>query len=99
LDTKKLIKWAAENNQLVRKAGLESDISDATKAENLYKLTLKRNSILNRSIRNKTAFGSLLRPGPDTNPTVVVSSVIRSKSRRQDYVAFLYWPRNTEQMP
>jgi hypothetical protein len=80
LNTKKLIKWAAENNQLVRKAGLESDISDATKAENLYKLTLKRNSILNRSIRNKTAFGSLLRPGPDTNPTVVVSSVIRSKS-------------------
>jgi hypothetical protein len=80
LDTKKLTKWAAENNQLVRKAGLESDISDATKAENLYKLTLKRNSILNRSIRNKTAFGSLLRSGPDTNPTVVVSSVIRSKS-------------------
>jgi hypothetical protein len=80
LDTDKLKKWAAENNQLVRKAGLESDISDATKAENLYKLTLKRNSILTRSIRNKTAFGNLLKSGPDTNPTVIVSSVIRSKN-------------------
>jgi hypothetical protein len=80
LDTDKLIAWAAENNQLVRKAGLADDLSNAVRAENLYKLTLKRNSILTRSIKNKTAFGSLLRPGPDTNPTVVVSSVIRSKS-------------------
>ena len=80
LDTDKLIAWAAENNQLVRKAGLADDLSNAVRAENLYKLTLKRNSKLNQSIKNKTAFGSLLRSGPDTNPTVIVSSVIRGKS-------------------
>ena len=80
LDTDKLIAWAAENNQLVRKAGLADDLSNAVRAENLYKLTLKRNSKLNQSIKNKTAFGSLLKSGPDTNPTVIVSSVIRSKS-------------------
>jgi hypothetical protein len=80
LDTDKLIQWAAENNQLVRKAGLADDLSNAVRAENLYKLTLKRNSKLNQTIKNKTAFGSLLKSGPDTNPTVIVSSVIRGKS-------------------
>lgn len=80
LDPDKLIQWAAENNQLVRKAGLGQDLADAARAENLYRLTMKRNSKLNGSIKNKTAFGMLLRSGEETNPTVVVTSVIRGKN-------------------
>jgi len=79
LDVPSLIQWAADNNTLVRKAGLAGDLDNAARAENLFSLVTRQNSKINDSLKKRTTFSKLLSDKTE-NPTTVVTQMIRGKN-------------------
>lgn len=77
LDIPSLMKWAAENNTLVQKAGLAGDLDNAARAENLFSLVTRQNSKINDSLKKRTTFAKLLNA---ESPTTVVTQMIRGKN-------------------
>ena len=77
LNVKKLTDWAEKNNELVEKMGLAGDLDNATRAENLYKLTLKNGSQIVKDLKKRYALDKLIIAD---NTSAVVSAALKGKN-------------------
>lgn len=67
-----------QNKPMLDKVGLTNDLTDAVKAEMALRQVAKENSVLNKTLRNQTAFAQVLKGGE--NPTNAVLDVLNSRS-------------------
>jgi len=77
LNVRMLEKFAAENQPMLEKLGIYTDLQDAKKAELAFRAIQDQNSEINKVIANQSAFAQLLK---FENPTTAVTSALNSKS-------------------
>jgi hypothetical protein len=76
LNVRMLEKFAAENQPMLEKLGIYTDLQDAKKAELAFRAIQDQNSEINKVIANQSAFAQLLK---FENPTTAVTSALNSK--------------------
>jgi len=76
LNTTQLNKFVRENKPLLDQLGITGDLTDATQAENVLRAVLEQNSVLNRTVRNQTAFAQVL---AYENPTNAIGAALRGR--------------------
>ena len=76
LNPRMLEKFAAENQPMLEKLGIYTDLQDATKAELTFRAIKDENSEINKVIANQSAFAQLLK---FENPTTAVTDALNSK--------------------
>lgn len=67
-----------QNKTMLDKVGLTGDLTDAVKAEMALRQVAKETSVLNKTLRNQTAFAQVL--AGKENPTYAVLDVLNSRS-------------------
>jgi len=76
LNTGKLLKFAQQNAPMLEKLGIMDDLRDASRAQNLLLQVTNQNSVLNKTLRNQTAFAQVL---ADENPSRVIRDALLSR--------------------
>jgi hypothetical protein len=76
LNVRMLEKFAAENQPMLEKLGIYTDLQDAKKAELAFRAIQDQNSEINKTIANQSAFAQLLK---FENPTTAVTDALNSK--------------------
>jgi hypothetical protein len=76
LNVRTLEKFAAENQPMLEKLGIYTDLQDAKKAELAFRAIQDQNSEINKTIANQSAFAQLLK---FENPTAAVTDALSSK--------------------
>jgi hypothetical protein len=76
LNVRMLEKFSAENQPMLEKLGIYTDLQDAKKAELAFRAIQDQNSEINKVIANQSAFAQLLK---FENPTTAVTSALNSK--------------------
>jgi hypothetical protein len=76
LNPRMLEKFAAENQPMLEKLGIYTDLQDATKAELAFRAIKDENSEINKVIANQSAFAQLLK---FENPTTAVVEALNGK--------------------
>jgi len=76
LNTRQLNKFVTENKPLLDQLGITGDLTNATQAENVLRAVLEQNSVLNRTVRDQTAFSQVL---SFENPTNAIGAALRSR--------------------
>jgi hypothetical protein len=76
LNPRMLEKFAAENQPMLEKLGIYTDLQDAKTAELAFRAIKDENSEINKVIANQSAFAQLLK---FENPTTAVTDALNSK--------------------
>ncbi|MFM1818231.1 MAG: hypothetical protein RL364_1091, partial [Pseudomonadota bacterium] len=79
LNTKKLQKFVAENKPMLDKLGITADLSDATKAENMFRMVQSENSDLMKRAADQYAFAQVLKAGKE-RPSTAIGTILNSGS-------------------
>jgi len=79
LNTKKLQKFVAENKPMLDKLGITADLSDATKAENMFRMVQSENSDLVKRAADQYAFAQVLKAGKE-RPSTAIGTILSSGS-------------------
>lgn len=79
LNTKKLQKFVAENKSMLDKLGITADLSDAVKAENMFRMVQNENSDLVKRAADQYAFAQVLKAGKE-RPSTAIGTVLNSGS-------------------
>jgi hypothetical protein len=83
LNTKKLQKFVAENKPMLDKLGITGDLTDATKAENAFRMVQNENSALMKRAADQYAFGQVLKIGGE-RPSLAVGSMLNGNTPVRD---------------
>jgi hypothetical protein len=75
LNTAKLTRFAKEFAPTLEKLGIMGDLRDATHAQNLLTQVQKENNVMQKTVREQTAFAKVL---SSENPTQVLGDVLNS---------------------
>ena len=78
----RLSRFIEKRRPLLDKLQITSDLSDALKAENAIKATLSANSVLDKSLRNQTAFAQVLK---FESPSMAIADALNSKFPVQSF--------------
>jgi hypothetical protein len=79
LNTKKLQKFVAENKPMLDKLGITADLSDAVKAENMFRMVENQNSDLVKRAADQYAFAQVLKAGKE-RPSTAIGTILNSGS-------------------
>jgi hypothetical protein len=79
LNTKKLQKFVAENKPMLDKLGITADLSDAVKAENMFRMVQNENSELIKRAADQYAFAQVLKAGKE-RPSTALGTILNSGS-------------------
>jgi len=75
LNTKKLQKFVAENKPMLDKLGITADLSDAVKAENMFRMVQNANSDLVKRAADQYAFAQVLKAGKE-RPSTALGTIL-----------------------
>ena len=78
VNPRQLQNFVNQNKPMLDKVGLTNDLTDAVKAELALKQVAAENSVLNKTLRNQTAFAKVLKGGE--NPTNAIIDVLNGRS-------------------
>lgn len=76
LNFAKLTKFAQQNAPLLEKMGIMGDLRDAAQASNLLTQVANQNSVLNKTVKNQSAFAQLLTAD---NPSTVINESLTGR--------------------
>ena len=76
LNQRQLASFIAENQTMLDRMGITADLRNAATAENALRAVQDQNSVINKQLRNQTAFAQVLK---FENPTAAVSDAINSR--------------------
>jgi hypothetical protein len=76
LNSNELLEFAQQNAAMLKKLGLMEELQDASRASNLLTQVTNQNSVINKTLRNQTAFSQVL---SDENPSRVIRDALASK--------------------
>ena len=83
LNTKKLQKFVAENKPMLDKLGITGDLTDATKAENAFRMVQNENSALMKRASDQYAFGTILKAGEE-RPSIALGNILNGGNPVRD---------------
>jgi hypothetical protein len=72
----RLSRFIEKRRPLLDRLQITDDLSDAVKAENAFKATASANSVLDKSLRNQTAFAQVLKR---ESPSMAIADALNSK--------------------
>jgi hypothetical protein len=82
VDPRKLQTFVNENKSILDQMNITDDLTDAVKAENLFKATLDTNGAIQRGLRNQTAFAQVLR---FESPSAAIADALNSKFKVRSF--------------
>lgn len=83
LNTTKLKKFVAENKPMLDKLGITSDLTDAVKAENAFRMVQNENSALMKRAGDQYAFGQVLKVGQE-RPSIAIGNILTGNTPVRD---------------
>ena len=83
LNTTKLERFVGENKAMLDQLGLTPDLTDATKAENAFRMVQNENSALMKRAGDQYAFGQVLKIGNE-RPSIAIGSMLGGNNPVRD---------------
>lgn len=83
LNTTKLERFVGENKAMLDQLGLTPDLTDATKAENAFRMVQNENSALMKRAADQYAFGQVLKIGNE-RPSLAIGSMLGGNNPVRD---------------